>query len=491
MNVIVVVIDTLRRDHLGCYGSKTVLTPNLDRLAEEAVVFDGCYSGGFPTLPCRAELLTGRFTWPYLDWGPLPSRETPLAEVMAAAGYHCALFTDNLHLARTGYGYDRGYHTRVHVRGQWYDPYIVGNEEMGRAPFRAAGDDGPAISSLPHFPISSPAISPFPNFPPEKVGQPERLAQYCRNVAHRQGEEDYFPAQVFGQAARWLAEQGRRAPFFLHVDVFDPHEPWDPPPHYRALYEPGCDGPPVMLPVMGPAGRYSAEEMRHLRALYAGEVTLVDAWFGRLLKAVDDLGLREETALFVLSDHGVLLGERGLIGKMGKTVSHEVKGWPLWPELTHVPLLARVPGIRAGRAAGFCHPGDVMPTVLQAAAVAQPQRVRARSLAPLLADGAAEIRDVAISSWSLRDGSRSRPSVLRTRDWAFHFWRTGVRPALFHRPSDPAEEVDVLAGHPAVARELHGRYLRFLRDHQAPAKNYWPRRFLTGVGSEPARPERR
>lgn len=460
MNVVLVVIDTLRRDHLGCYGSKTVLTPNLDRLAEESVVFDGCYAGSFPTLPCRAELLTGRFVWPYLDWGPLPTTETTLAEVLGPAGYHCALFTDNLHLARPGYGYDRGYHTRVHVRGQWYDLFVAApTGEQGRG-----GEGKPGSGDG------------------EKLGQPDRLAQYRRNVAERRGEEDYFPAQVIGQAARWLEEQGRQTPFFLHLDVFDPHEPWDPPARYRELYDSDYQGPPLILPVMGPAARYSREEIRHLRALYAGEVTLVDAWLGRLLDTLDRLGLREETALFVLSDHGVLLGERGLIGKMGKTLSAGVKGWPLWPELSHIPLLARIPGVRPGRAPGFCHPGDVMPTALELAAVPRPERVRARSLVPQLVDPSVQAREVAISSWSLRDGSRCRPSVLRTREWAFHFWRTGIRPELYHRPSDPGEEVDVLARHPAVARTLHARYVRFLHEHQAPARNYWPRRFLFNGG---------
>src|SRR5438270_844814 len=180
MNIILIVSDTLRRDHLGCYGSKSVLTPNLDRLAEEAVVFDQFYSGSFPTLPCRAELFTGRFVWPYLDWGPLPAREITLAEILADAGYTCALVMDNRHHAR--------------------------------------------------------------------------------------------------------------APFFMHLDVFDPHEPWDPPRHYVDLYDPGYDGPGIINPITGDANRYSAAELRHIRALYAGEVTMVDRWLGWLLEAVDSLG---------------------------------------------------------------------------------------------------------------------------------------------------------------------------------------------------------
>jgi arylsulfatase A-like enzyme len=459
MNIIFVLCDTLRRDHLGCYGSKTVLTPTLDRLAEEAVVFDQFYSGSFPTLPCRAELFTGRFVWPYLDWGPLPASESTLAEILAEAGYTCALVMDNLHIGRPGYGYDRGFHTRIHVRGQWYDPWIRRTTKAeGRTTNEQAGR--PAVGSGMH----------------PKTGQPERLAQYLRNTSLRRSEADWFAPQVFTQAVRWLEENGRRAPFFLHVDCFDPHEPWDPPPHYVDLYDPGWDGLPIILPVMGRADRYTPEEIRHLRALYAGEVTMADAWFGRLLEALDQLGLRDETALFFMSDHGILLGERGRIGKMGGKKAN-LRGWPTGPELSHVPLLARVPGVAPGRCAALGHPGDLMPTALELAGVKPPERVRAQSLVPLLERRAERIREVAISSWSLRDWSRYRPSVLRTQEWALYTWRCDLEPELYHRPSDPNEQRNVFREHRGMARKLHGRYVRFLRENDAPHHNYWSRRF--------------
>jgi arylsulfatase A-like enzyme len=464
MNFIIVVCDTLRRDHLGCFGSRTVRTPNLDRLAGEAVVFDGFYSGSYPTLPCRAELFTGRFVWPYLDWGPLPAREVTLAETLGEAGYTCALVMDNLHMAKAGYGYDRGFHTRIQVRGQWYDPYQRENGRMGE------WENGSS-----HFPIL-----PFSHSPNPRIGQAERVAQYRRNVAGRRSEADYFAPQVFSQAIRWLEEHGRRAPFFLHVDCFDPHEPWDPPAEYARLYDDEYAGEPIIMPVMGEAGRYTPAELRHIRALYAGEVTLVDAWFGRLLSAIDSLGLREETALFFLSDHGMLLGERGRIGKMGGKQAN-LCGWPTFPELSHVPLLARVPGIRPRRCDAFCHPGDLMPTLLDLAGVPAPGRVRARSLVPVLRGEEAQLRDFAISAWSLRDFSKFRPGVLRTAEWALYFWRSGLQPELYHRPRDPGEERNVFAAHRGAARDLHRRYVRFLREHEAPARNYWARRFWFGI----------
>src|SRR5207244_3985906 len=125
---------------------------------------------------------------------------------------------------------------------------------------------------------------------------------------------------------------GRRAPFFLHVDVFDPHEPWDPPAKYRPRADGTYEGPDLLLPVMGDADRYSPAELGHIRALYAGEVALVDAWLGRLLEALEGLALCDDTAVMLLSDHGILLGERNRIGKMGGKKENLV-GWPLTPEL--------------------------------------------------------------------------------------------------------------------------------------------------------------
>jgi arylsulfatase A-like enzyme len=142
-NLIVVVADTFRRDHLGVYSkdeggrrkaegeapkanlhpSSFILhpsrTPNLDRLAAESVVFDQAYACSFPTLPCRAELFTGKFVFPFLRWGPLPAGETTLAQRLGGARYHTAVIGDNLPFFRPGYGYDRGFQTRIHQKPSW------------------------------------------------------------------------------------------------------------------------------------------------------------------------------------------------------------------------------------------------------------------------------------------------------------------------------------------------------------------------------------
>lgn len=86
MNVILIYSDTLRRDHLGAYGNDWIKTPNLDRLASESVVFDRAYTASFPTVPNRHDVLTGRFTFTYAEWGPLPDDAVSVGEVLKDNG---------------------------------------------------------------------------------------------------------------------------------------------------------------------------------------------------------------------------------------------------------------------------------------------------------------------------------------------------------------------------------------------------------------------
>jgi len=87
MNIVVIVSDTLRGDHLGCYGNRDIHTPYLDRFARERCLqFDNYYAASFPTMPMRADLFTGKFTAAYLGWAPLPAEEKLLPEILSQSG---------------------------------------------------------------------------------------------------------------------------------------------------------------------------------------------------------------------------------------------------------------------------------------------------------------------------------------------------------------------------------------------------------------------
>ena len=150
-----------------------------------------------------------------------------------------------------------------------------------------------------------------------RVWQIERM---ILNTDQRASEEDYFAPQVFRSATKWLEQNHRCDRFFLYVDCFDPHEPWDSPPYYRDLYYPGYKGKEVMMPTYTDDYRtyLTEDELKRMKANYAGEVTMVDHWFGFFMNKVRLLGLDKNSLIVVISDHGHLLGEKTFTGILKK-----------------------------------------------------------------------------------------------------------------------------------------------------------------------------
>ena len=313
MNVIWMVSDTFRRDHLGAYGNTNIRTPSLDALAASAVRFDNHYSAGFPTMPTRANHQTGRWTMSFMGWEPLPSGVTTLAEILAGHGMHTAASVDTPYYLRGGMNYDRGFQSFFMNNGQdtlW-------------------------------------SLIPEPGYHNEALDV---------RAAWR-SEADRNAPKTFMSAMRWL-EQHYREDFFLYVDTWDPHEPWDAPAYYTELYWPGYDGE-LVLPVYGnwhDVPGYREEQLRKGHATYCGEITMVDTWAGFLLRAVENMGLADKTIVIFTTDHGFYFGEHGgLFGKMssdkypdGTLRPYDEPGsqWsysPLYEEIVHLPLLIRAP----------------------------------------------------------------------------------------------------------------------------------------------------
>ena len=464
MNVILIVSDTLRRDHLGCYGNDWISTPNLDRFAQGAHIFERAYLASFPTVPCRNDLFTGRYTFTYKPWAPIGEGETVLAEVLDQAGVVTALFADTPHPFTPGFNYQRGFAGWEIIRGQEHDRWKT-----------------------------EPAEIVFPCDPTKLRAGEQSTGQYLRNVAEREKEEDYFPARTMRAAAHWL-ERNSRYPFFLYIDTFDPHEPWDPPQHYTDLYDPGYEGEKVIYPRYDRCDFLTQAELNHCRALYAGEVSLVDRWVGHLLRRVEDLGLWNDTAVFVMSDHGFYLGEHGYIGKSLIAPEYQ-QALPLYPEVARIPLLAHLPNsARRRRIRAYAQPVDLMPTILELFGVPIPGAVQGRSLLTLLRGKRRAVRPFAVSSPTLSSPAIAAPhpttrSTITSGDWTLIFGsqtdritdpemtrmvdgiqrqvraleRGPIRPELYHLPEDPACTRDVIHQHPDVARKLHADYVAFLK----------------------------
>jgi arylsulfatase A-like enzyme len=151
-------------------------------------------------------------------------------------------------------------------------------------------------------------------------------------------------------------------PFFLWIDFFDPHEPWDPPEYMVRRYDPGYTRTPMLHPNYGPASDYTPGELHNLWAHYAAEAELVDRWIGRILQKIDDLQLWDETIVDMTSDHGTSLGEHNRTGKSNINDGDE-RYWPIYPEVGHVPFLLAGGDVPKGQSLDLiAQPTDILPT---------------------------------------------------------------------------------------------------------------------------------
>lgn len=431
MNIIQIVSDTFRRDHLACYGNDWIHTENLDRFAEQSMVFDRAYNASFPTIPNRRDLFTGRYTFVYSMWSPLPTDEVIVSQLLRQAGYTTMLIVDTPHMIRDAHYFDRGFDGWWWIRGQEHDRYMTNPTKDSTERRKAFG------------------------------------TQYLQNVSSRRSEEDYFVAQTMTSAAKWLElNYNQHEKFFLHVDAFDPHEPWDPPKWYADMYDPDWKGGDVaggayVLGVNRPATSDLAEdELNHLRALYAGEVTLVDRWVGKLLQKIDDLGLFENTTVIFTTDHGTYLGEHGYVGKRDR----------LYEEVAHIPLIARMPdseGNPRGRCGAIVQSPDLMATIVDLAGVQTARTVQGRSILPLLSGEETQEREIAVSSPTLI--TRILPSwiTVTSKEWAFLAARNNAsaqaESELYNLSKDPAETRNLYNEETDVAERLHSKMIEFLR----------------------------
>lgn len=432
-NVILIICDTLRKDHVGAYGG-VARTPNMDRLAREGVMYTNAYPESLPTIPVRRAIFTGYRVFPFREhryrrgspfitifgWQPIPDEQNTIAEVFKAAGYRTALITDNYHLFEPGMNFTRAFDEWIFIRGQEWDNYrsanLVSDEEVAR--HLTPKMRGTVVEAL--------------------------LRRYLSNVSERRWEEDWFPARVFREAVRWLEQNRDAERFLLVIDSFDPHEPWDPPHEFVEMYDPGYSGVEVITPLYGPADYLSDRELRHMKAHYAGEVTLVDKWLGFFLDKVYELGLDRSTIIALVSDHGHQLGEHGITGKVA---------WGLYPELVDVPLIIRHPeGVGAGeRVDAYVYDHDLFPTLVEMAGVGLGYRVDGINIWRYVEDEGFEYRRGYVTS--------AFANYLMYRDE--EYWlitnREGGEPQLYDLRSDPGLRRNIASEAPDIVKELYRR----------------------------------
>ena len=420
MNVVVVIIDSLRKDHIGAYGNEWIKTPNMDALARESLRFSRAYPESMPSIPARRGIHTGLRSFPFRGWEkwseddvglrgwqPIPRDQTTLAEILGEEGYLNLFVTDTLHQFRPFYDFHRGFDVFHFIRGQerdFYRPRTSASQEK---------IDGVLIGG------------------PSASHAEDIMLQYLANTMGRRAEEDWFTPQVFMKGMEFLEAAREDQPFFLVVDNYDPHEPWDPPQKYVSLYDEGYSGPEPATSSSGPSDWLTERQLERMHALYSGEVTMMDTWLGNFLDNMGELGLFENTLLIALSDHGHAFGEHGFAGKVPGA---------LYPELTDIAFMIRHPG---GKSAGevsdyYASTHDVAPTVLGAIGVEPPSPMEGQDLSVLL------------------DGGEPEPREHFTAGYHDHVWARDARYAMFAGSDGSEAKLFDLREDPEMNRDIAG-----------------------------------
>jgi len=428
MNVMLIVLDTLRADHLGCYGYARETSPNLDKLAAEGVLFENCISECAHTVPSFTSMFTGLSPVGHRVVGTnwctpnenvdLVDDETPmLAEKLQEQRYvTCAI--DNLI-------HSMAFHPKWFARGiEYYITYAVKYVQG-----KARADD------------------------------------------------------VNARALPWI-EQHRGDKFYMFIHYWDPHQGYSPPPPFDSRFPADCSDMPVkklrdgseFVPRCGKVSLLD-EKARATVTRYDGEIAYVDDRVGQVVEALKKFGIYDDTLIVVTGDHGDDMIEH--------TCNFEHR--EVYDSCIRVPLIYKLPkAMQNSKNVGLRVPGivqheDLMPTLLDAAGAEPPPTMEGRSVMPLLMGDASEHRDAAFSTgtwiWD-HDHWRSAEMCVRTKQWKLieradiskaaesgkeliglfrrraDLFMALPRRELLNLEEDPDEQFDVFAEHPDVAEEL-------------------------------------
>lgn len=399
-NVILISLDTLRADRLGCYGYEKNTSPAIDRFAEKALLFENSFSNASWTLPSHMSLMTSMYPKQHgvRDQDSRLSRDKKtLAEALRDEGYRTAAFTAG-YLVSAVFGFDRG-----------FEVYM---EEY--------------------------------NTKKENPDHGWRLKHVAKNLMF------------------WL-EENKDEKFFLFVHCYDTHEPFiahtymekfeedydgrldflnnraafNASPEYKKYkeYVEGYFNINIFYREIINKGRIEMREpdIGHIRALYDNEVRYVDYYFGKLMDELTSMGLMDNTVIIVWSDHGQELLERGRIQHGGS----------LHDEIIGVPLIVYIPGMDGGRTAALAQGIDIAPTILDILGIQSPPGFMG---VPLLSTKRGNNPFVA--------AQQKRVNALRTGEYKLLVHNKTKDVWLFDLGKDPGEMNNIAAGHPELVNDL-------------------------------------
>lgn len=339
MKAITIMYDSLNRNYLPCYGDTESIIPNFKRLAEKTVTFDKFYVGSLPCIPARRELHTGRYNFMHRCWGPLEPFDDSMPAILGENGIYSHCVTDHAHYWQEG---GSTYHTKFTtcemIRGQEGD-------------FWCGKVDGFEKNLDLH-------------------------RQDAVNRTEMQGEENHPHYKTYQAGMKFLEDNADKDNWYLHIEYFDPHEPYFVPDRYKKMYtDQAAD---FDWPFYGEVDEAS-DEVKEARINYRAVLSMMDHYLGKILDFMDEHDMWKDTMLIVNTDHGYLLGEHGFFGK---------NYMPNYEQITHTPFFLHHPGLDfdGERRDELAQTIDIAPTILDCFHIEKPKDMLGRSLLPVISD---------------------------------------------------------------------------------------------------------
>ena len=506
-NILFIAVDDLRPE-LGCYGSDIAMTPNLDRLAQNGLLFERAYCQQAICSPSRASLMTGA--------------RPDTIKVIENYTYFRDLNPDIVTLPQhfRANGYETVYMGKV-FHGQYTDEELSWSREPARG---RVGVEPPKLPGGYALPENQETFKKNRALMTAKYGEAAKRglgngpAYECADVPDHT-YSDGFNTDLAIATMKDMLKAGDK-PFFLALGFMKPHLNWVAPKRYWDLYDPAkiplasqLDGPEngaemglhasfelrvrYGIPKTGPIGPELATKLRHA---YMACVSYVDAQIGRMIAALDQAGIRDNTIIVVWSDHGWHLGEMGI---WGKATNYEIA--------TRVPLVIWTPDMpdkNRGKATdALVELVDIYPTLCDLAGIVTPDHLEGNSFAPLLNDPKRSWKSAAFSQFpnpALREWAANPLSpgmretyfgplikeveariiaqqkqrwdrdlfenhlmgyAMRTDRYRLVVWKDRRRPAdkpifveLYDHKTDPSETLNIAEGKPALVSKLMAQF---------------------------------
>lgn len=443
-NVVLIMADDLFVD-IGCYGNAHIHTPNLDRLAQRGVVFQHAYANYPLCGPSRNSMMTGRYAE---DTGLTGLRDL-------IRDQHPDLVTLSQHFMNNGYAA-----ARVGKIYHYENPSAIGT----------AGHDDPESWQIAVNPAGRDKkiegrIVRISHLRPEVKNYKGLGAQLSWYADPKGKDKEHTDGMVATESIRLMEQYTKEnQPFFLGVGFYKPHTPFVAPKKYFDLYDPEKlplpqipEGYLETLPqpavrsirvsnqwVPGQVDIPEPLAREAVRAYYA-TVSFLDAQVGRVLNAMKDLGIADNSIIVFLSDHGYHLGHHG----------HWQKN-TLFEQADRIPLMIAAPGIPPGKQTkSFVEIVDLYRTLSELAGLPEPVWTGGKSFAGVLRNPSATGRDSALSAVSRND----RSFTLRTEDWRYTRWGAGGPEMieLYDLHNDPEELCNLATNpeHQKIIRDLN------------------------------------